>query len=129
MKRTIELTESQLTKLIQNIIKENLYDNDLYSQIMSTLSNSTSSNEEKIDILRIIIDEMESANQIRQNMRSRSRRRMDETKDDNKESDLIQIYNLYKEGKISKKHFYDFLEITDRKEQDELREYIKNKKN
>jgi len=124
MKKVIKLTESDLTNLVSKIVNENLYDNDLYSKIIKVLSNSNSSHREKLEILYIIIDEMESA----QKMRSRMRGDMFESENKEKNTDLIEIYHLYKEGKISKKHFYSFMEITTKEEKQELIDYIENQK-
>ena len=124
MKKVIKLTESDLTNLVSMIVNESLYDNDLYSKIIKVLSNSNSSHREKLEILYIIIDEMESS----QKMRSRMRGDMFESDNREKNTDLIEIYHLYKEGKISKKHFYSFMEITTKEEKQELIDYIENQK-
>jgi len=124
MKKVIKLTESDLTNLVSKIVNESLYDNDLYSKIIKVLSNSNSSHREKLEILYIIIDEMESA----QKMRSRMRGDMFESENKEKNTDLIEIYHLYKEGKINKKHFYSFMEITTKEEKQELIDYIENQK-
>ena len=124
MKKVITLTESDLTNLVLKIVNESLYDNDLYSKIIKVLSNSNSSHREKLEILYIIIDEMESA----QKMRSRMRGDMFESENKEKNTDLIEIYHLYKEWKISKKHFYSFMEITTKEEKQELIDYIEDQK-
>lgn len=124
MKKVIKLTERDLTNLVSKIVNESLYDNDLYSKIIKVLSNSNSSHREKLEILYIIIDEMESA----QKMRSRMRGDMFESEIKEENSGLIEIYKLYKEGKISKKHFYSFMEITTKEEKQELIDYINDEK-
>jgi hypothetical protein len=44
MKRIIRLTESDLTRLVKQVISEN-YENSLYSDIMELIKNSNSSHE------------------------------------------------------------------------------------
>lgn len=65
MKKTIRLTESELTTLVKRIVNENMYDNTLYSDIMSVIRSSNTSNEEIVDILKSIVDEMESSRRVR----------------------------------------------------------------
>jgi hypothetical protein len=60
MKRTVRLTESDLTRLVRRIVREN-YENSLYSDIMGLITNSNSSHEETITILNSIVDEMSSS--------------------------------------------------------------------
>ena len=78
MKKTIRLTESELTRLVKRIVNENMYDNTLYSDIMSVIRSSNSSNEETIDILKSIVDEMESSRRVRRGAEMRFRDEMNE---------------------------------------------------
>jgi hypothetical protein len=61
MKKTIRLTESDLTKIVKRVIKEDIQNNDLYSNITNVLRNNDSSVEEKIQVLNNIIREMEGS--------------------------------------------------------------------
>lgn len=69
MKKTIILTESELTNFIKKIINEDLSENTLYSDIKSVIRNSNSSKQETIEVLKSIIDEMESSRRMRDNVR------------------------------------------------------------
>lgn len=69
MKKTIILTESELTNFIKKIINEDLSKNTLYSDIKSVIRNSNSSKQETIEVLKSIIDEMESSRRMRDNVR------------------------------------------------------------
>lgn len=71
MKKTIKLTESQVNSLVQNIINENIYRNDLYIGIKELIRNSNSSHKEVIDVLTFIVNEMESQKKMRDNVRRR----------------------------------------------------------
>ena len=72
MRRTVRLTESDLTILVRRIVREN-YENSLYSDIMGLITNSNSSHEETVDILKSIVDEMESSRRVRRGAESRFR--------------------------------------------------------
>lgn len=78
MKKTIRLTESELTRLVKRIVNENMYDNTLYSDIMSVIRSSNSSHEETVDILKSIVDEMESSRRVRRGAEMRFRDNMNE---------------------------------------------------
>ena len=54
MRRTVRLTESDLTRLVRRIVREN-YENSLYSDIMGLITNSNSSHEETISVLNSIV--------------------------------------------------------------------------
>lgn len=69
MKKTIILTESELTNFIKKIINEDLSENTLYSDIKSVIRDSNSSKQETIEVLKSIIDEMESSRRMRDNVR------------------------------------------------------------
>ena len=78
MKKTIRLTETELTNLVKRIVNENMYDNTLYSDIMSVIRSSNSSNKETVDILKSIVDEMESSRRVRRGAEMRFRDEMNE---------------------------------------------------
>lgn len=61
MKKTIKLTESDLARIVKRVIKEDIQNNDLYSNITNVLRNNDSSVEEKIQVLNNIIREMEGS--------------------------------------------------------------------
>lgn len=65
MSKVTKLTESDLKRIVNRVLNENMYDNDLYSGVMNVLRNSIATKEEKIDVLKNIIDEMESYKKIR----------------------------------------------------------------
>lgn len=74
MKKTIILTESELTNIIKKIINEDLSENTLYSDIKSVIRDSNSSKQETIEVLKSIIDEMESSRRMRRDVESRFRK-------------------------------------------------------
>lgn len=82
MKKSIRLTESELTTLVKRMVNENMYDNTLYSDIMSVIRSSNSSNEETVDILKSIVDEMESSRRVRRGAEMRFRDNMNEDFDE-----------------------------------------------
>ena len=57
-----------------------------------------------------------------------SEREMNEEKDNKADKGHIEIYHLYKDGKVDKKTFYSFVEVLDRKDKEELMDYIKGQK-
>lgn len=69
MKRTLRLSESDLKRIISRVVNENINDNTLYRDIMDVLSSSNASREEKKDILKMILDEMGTADDIRSRIR------------------------------------------------------------
>jgi hypothetical protein len=74
MKKTIRLTEVELTNLINRIVNEDMEENTLYSDIMGLIRNSNSSHRETIDVLKTIVDEMESSKRVRRDVESRFKR-------------------------------------------------------
>ena len=72
MRRTVRLTESDLTRLVRRIVREN-YENSLYSDIMGLITNSNSSHEETISVLNSIVDEMSSSRKLRRDVEKRFR--------------------------------------------------------
>ena len=72
MRRTVRLTESDLTRLVRRIVREN-YENSLYSDIMGLITNSNSSHEETITILNSIVDEMSSSRKLSRDVEKRFR--------------------------------------------------------
>ena len=89
MRKTIRLTESDLTRLVRRIVKEN-YENSLYSDIMGLITNSSSSHEETIDVLNSIVDEMSSSRRLRRDVEKRFRDDMNENEDEEMESSDLQ---------------------------------------
>ena len=73
MRKTIRLTERDLTRLVNRIVNENMFDNSLYSDIMDVIRNSNSSHEETVSILKNIVDEMTSDRRVRRGAESRFR--------------------------------------------------------
>jgi hypothetical protein len=73
MKKVIKLTEAELTNLVKRIVSEDMFENTLYSDIMGIIHNSNSSHEETIDVLKSIVDEMESSRRVRRGAESRFR--------------------------------------------------------
>ena len=90
MRRTVRLTESDLTILVRRIVREN-YENSLYSDIMGLITNSNSSHEETITILNSIVDEMSSSRKLRRDVEKRFR-------DDNEITSTDPMY-LYMSGR------------------------------
>ena len=74
MKKTIRLTEVELTNLINRIVSEQEFENTLYNDIMGLIRNSNSSHREIIDVLKLIVDEMESSKRVRRDVESRFKR-------------------------------------------------------
>jgi hydrogenase maturation factor HypE len=72
MGRIVRLTESDLTRLVRRIVREN-HENQLYSDIMGLITNSNSSHEETISILNSIVDEMSSSRKLRRDVEKRFR--------------------------------------------------------
>lgn len=76
MKKTTRLSESDLKKIISRVVNENINDLPLYRDIMTVLSSSNASRDEKKYILRMIINEMDSADDIRSRVRENEPRPM-----------------------------------------------------
>jgi hypothetical protein len=60
MKRIIKLTEFDLARIVRKTLKEDINKNPLYNEIKDILWDSYESQESKINILRHIVDEIES---------------------------------------------------------------------
>lgn len=73
MKKTMRLTETELTNLVKRIVNEDIMENSLYNDIMDLIRNSNSSHNETIGVLNSIIDEMESSKRVRRGAESRFR--------------------------------------------------------
>ena len=93
MAKVIKLTEKDLSNLVKQVMKENMYsqeelemmrdpefqkhdryepvNKDIKSKIMELIYNSNSSNEEMISILRSIADDMASSRSVRNDVQSR----------------------------------------------------------
>lgn len=65
MGRIVRLTESDINRIIKNVLNENINENTLYRGIMDVISGSNSSRKETIYILKKIINEMETNERIR----------------------------------------------------------------
>lgn len=59
MKNIIKLTEKDLSRIVKRVINEDISENELYLNINNTLNNSNSSEEEKIQVLKHILDQKE----------------------------------------------------------------------
>lgn len=59
MKKNTRLTESDITRIVKRVIKENMANNDLYQGITEVLWNSNASNEEQIAVLKYILNQKE----------------------------------------------------------------------
>jgi hypothetical protein len=58
MRKTIKLNETDLTRIVKRVIKEDIQNNDMYLNITNILRNTNSSKEEKIQVLEYILREM-----------------------------------------------------------------------
>lgn len=76
-----KLNESDLTRIVSRIINEDMNENTLHRDIMDLISNSNSSHEETLSILRSIADEMESSRRVRRGVENRFRGDMNEGSD------------------------------------------------
>ena len=59
MKKVIKLTESDLMRIVKRVIKEDIQNNDLYLSIKDVMRNTNSSEDEKIQVLKYILRELE----------------------------------------------------------------------
>jgi hypothetical protein len=59
MKKTIRLTESDLARIVRRVIREDIQNNDLYLSIKDVMRNTNSSEDEKIQVLKYILRELE----------------------------------------------------------------------
>jgi hypothetical protein len=91
MKKIVRLTERDLTRIVKRVMKENMYSqedlemmrdpefqkndrytpvgNDLRNKLMKLVHHAEETQEEKLSILRDILDELESAGRVRRNFR------------------------------------------------------------
>ena len=91
MKKIVRLTERDLTRIVKRVMKENMYSqedlemmrdpefqkndrytpvgNDLRNKLMKLVHHAEETQEEKLSILRDILDELESAGRVRKNFR------------------------------------------------------------
>ena len=67
MKKTIRLTETELTDLVKRIVNEDMMENDLYQNINDVLDNSIASENEKIQVLRHILNQKEGVGFVTKN--------------------------------------------------------------
>ena len=61
-------------RLEKRIVNEDVLENTLYNDIMGLIRNSNSSHRETIDVLKLIVDEMESSRRVRRDVESRFKR-------------------------------------------------------
>ena len=61
-------------RLEKRIVNEDVLENILYNDIMGLIRNSNSSHRETIDVLKLIVDEMESSRRVRRDVESRFKR-------------------------------------------------------
>lgn len=71
MKKITRLSESDMTRIVNLVINEDMSENTLHSDIMGLIHNSNSSHEETLSILRSIADEMESSRRVRRDVENR----------------------------------------------------------
>lgn len=69
--KIIRLTESNIESLVKKIIKEDINNNRLYTDLKNVINDSIESNDQKIEILKMIVDEMSSGREFKNNMISR----------------------------------------------------------
>lgn len=65
MKKIVKLNEQQILRIVQKVLSEDINNNSLHLDLKKVLSNSNASKEEKIDVLKNIIDDMESSEKMR----------------------------------------------------------------
>ena len=61
MNRIVKLNEQQISRIVRKVLNEDINNNSLHSDLKKVLVNSNASKEEKIDVLKNIIDDMESS--------------------------------------------------------------------
>lgn len=66
--KVIRLTESDIEGLVKKIIKEDINNNRLYTDLKNVINDSIESNDQKIEILKTIVDEMSSGREFKNNM-------------------------------------------------------------
>jgi pilus assembly protein TadC len=71
MRKITRLLESDITRIVNRVINEDMSENTLHSDIMGLIHNSNSSHEETLSILRSIADEMESSRRLRRGVENR----------------------------------------------------------
>jgi hypothetical protein len=59
MKKITKLTEADLSRIVKRVIKEDIQNNDLYLTIKDAMGNTNSGQEEKIQVLKYILRELE----------------------------------------------------------------------
>ena len=65
MNRIVKLNEQQISRIVRKVLNEDINNNSLHSDLKKVLVNSNASKEEKIDVLKNIIDDMESSEKMR----------------------------------------------------------------
>ncbi len=91
MRKVLKLNEKDLSRIVKRVMKENIYSqedlemmrdpefqkndrytpvgNDLRNKLMKLVHHAEETQEEKLSILRDILDELESAERVRRNFR------------------------------------------------------------
>ena len=65
MNRIVKLNEQQISRIVRKVLNEDINNNSLHSDLKKVVVNSNASKEEKIDVLKNIIDDMESSEKMR----------------------------------------------------------------
>jgi hypothetical protein len=71
MRKRIRITESELTKIVKRVISESHEESSLYKELRSVLRNSNYPPESRVEILRMMADEIESGMSQRKETQSR----------------------------------------------------------
>lgn len=69
------LTENDLNRIVYQVINEDIYNNDIYDGVMNVLRNSIATKEEKIEVLKYILDDMEKSSEIRRRYQKKNKHR------------------------------------------------------
>ena len=69
------LTENDLNRIVYQVINEDIYNNDIYDGVMNVFRNSIATKEEKIEVLKYILDDMEKSSEMRRGYQKRNKNR------------------------------------------------------
>ena len=69
------LTENDLNRIVYQVINEDIYNNDIYDGVMNVFRNSIATKEEKIEVLKYILDDMEKSSEMRRGYQKRNKHR------------------------------------------------------
>ena len=138
MKKIIKLTESDLSRIVKRVIKEDIQNNELYKRISDVLWNSNASNEEQIAVLKHILNQKEGRGFVTKEkvnpdlsgleklVQRVMRKGIDEEENEEDIPDYIQVYHMYKNGEVSKRDFYGYMGVLEKHERQDLIDYIKD---